>query len=130
MKWGPSSSYLRPSDAEAVRKPAFRPITMPMNTPGRARLSRLYPMNAWATYRAAEPNPGVWSLMTRSLSTVLGMDAAHVVAGAFCVAVDDAHRVGAVVAADVEEVAHVVRLADLEDFPAVGIVGLVARGQI
>ena len=30
-------------------------------------------MKAWATKRAAEPKPGVWSLITRSLSMVLGM---------------------------------------------------------
>jgi len=57
------------------------------------------------------------------------VDAAHVIAGRLRVQVDDAHRVGAVVAADVEEVPHVVGLADLEHLAAVLLVRLVAGGK-
>jgi len=39
---------------------------------------------------------------------------------------DDAHRVGAVIAADIEETADAVCLKRLEDFGAIFVVGLVA----
>ncbi len=42
---------------------------------------------------------------------------------------DDTHRVGRIVAADVEEVLDFVRLQHLEDFLAIGQVGLVAGGS-
>jgi len=55
MRCGPSSGYFCAKAEAAVRNPAFLPITTPIYTPGKARLSRLTPVKAEATKRAAEP---------------------------------------------------------------------------
>ncbi|GIW73769.1 MAG: hypothetical protein KatS3mg103_0291 [Phycisphaerales bacterium] len=69
---GPACSSWRAAAAAAVRKPACRPITTLILIPGKAALSIPSAMCASTTYRAALAYPGVWSLPTRSLSTVLG----------------------------------------------------------
>ena len=48
-------------------------MTTATYTPGSAVLSRSAPAKACTTKRAADGNPGVWSLPIRSLSIVLGM---------------------------------------------------------
>lgn len=60
------------SAAEAVRNPACRPMMMFILMPGMDALSSVSAAKALATNRAAEPKPGVWSLIGRSLSTVFG----------------------------------------------------------
>jgi hypothetical protein len=56
------------------------------------------------------------------------VDAAQRITGFLRLQAYDAHRVGRIVAADVEEVLDFVRLQHLEDFLAIGQVGLVAGG--
>ena len=77
MRCGPASKSFAlmrflASAAEAVRKPAWRPMMMLILMPGIEALSSASAAKALATKRAAEPKPGVWSLIGRSLSTVLG----------------------------------------------------------
>ena len=57
------------------------------------------------------------------------VNASHVIAGLFGVSIDDVHRVGAVVPANVKEVAHVVDFEDFEDARAILLVGFVPRAQ-
>jgi len=83
-------------------------------------------MNAWATNRAADGKPGVWSFSIRSLSMVLGMwMEAQVVALLRRLLADDAHGVGRIVAADIQEPGRAVGLQRCEDVPAIGQIGLV-----
>ena len=56
------------------------------------------------------------------------MDAAQRIVCAPGFFVDDPHRVGGIVAADIEEVADAMRLQNFEDLLAVAQIGLVARG--
>ena len=71
---GRDAGFLTAASAlAAVRKPASRPMMMSIFTPPSARLSRSSPFRALATNRAADPKPGVWSQLRRSLSIVFGM---------------------------------------------------------
>ena len=67
--------YETETGLEAVSQPACRPMISTIVTEGilYTELSRMISCMVVATYFAAEPKPGVWSVMHKSLSIVLGM---------------------------------------------------------
>ena len=71
---GAGSPFARSTQELAASQPASLPMISTMVTEGMeyTRLSRIISWRVAATYFAAEPNPGVWSVSVTSLSMVFG----------------------------------------------------------
>ena len=74
MRSGPAQSAPSASEEEPTSQPASRPMISMTETMFMSLtvLSRMSSLTDVAMYLAAEPKPGVWSVMTRSLSMVFG----------------------------------------------------------